>query len=385
MKKVIAAMVLMLVCFCMLPPADAKAKEYSGSCGEDATWHWDKKGKLTISGTGAVTEKGWRNIYKSLDKNYIDPDIYECGYYGESKFIKSIIIADGITEIGDYIFNRCGIKEMYIPNSVKKIGKGAFSCCADLKSVRLPEELMYIEKDAFKDCLSLTEITIPSTVTRIGGGAFAGCYNLETFKNLSNQSYKLEQAKGKITWRVGKKKVTKVSAGQTAKSTRKKYKIKYVLNGGELEGKKKISYQFWEDVKLPKAKKKGYVFLGWSKRAGSESILDRTTWGNLKLHAVFKKVSIKKIAGRRIKMSVRPAKTTLVLQYDTQKDLDKYGFWTEENGFKSTMGTYAVDDNDDGEIVTMKMQKGKTYYLRWGLNCDVKGGTHWFGKKKIKM
>lgn len=387
MKRIMTALALMLICFGMLLPAktDAKSKEFSGRCGENAKWHWDKNGELTITGTGAVTEEGWKTIYKKLDKNYSDPEIYGCGYYGQSEFIKSIVITDGITEIGNYIFNRCGIKKIYIPDSVKRIGKGAFAVCTDLKSVRLPEGLEYIEKNAFRDCVSLKKIVIPSTVTRLGGGAFAGCYTLKTFKNLSNHTYSLERARGKITWRVGKKKVLEVSAGQTAKSTRKKFKIKYVLNGGKLKGKKKTSYQFWEDVKLPKAKKKGFVFLGWSEWGDSEPVLDRTTRGNLKLHAVFKKVSIKKVEKRRIKVSVKPANTRLVVQYDTQKDLDKDGFWSEDNGFNSTTGTYAVDDDGDGEVITKRLKKGKTYYLRWGLDCDVEGSTHWFGKKKIKM
>lgn len=388
MKKIIVVIVWILACLCIFPPinVEAKAKEYSGTCGENATWHWDKSGTLTISGTGAVTEKGWKTIYKKLDKNYTDPETYGAGYYGESKFIKSIVIADGITEIGDHIFNRCAIKKLRIPDSVKKIGKGAFAVCTDLKSVRLPEGMEYIGANAFRDCFSLTKITIPSTVTWIGGKAFASCYRMKSFENLSNQNYMLEQAKGKITWRVGKKKVTVVSAGQTATSTGRMYKITYVLNGGKLVGKKKTSYRFWEKVKLPKAKKKGYVFLGWSEWDNSESILDGTTWGNLKLHAVFKKISIKKTAGRKIKVSVKPTYTRLVVQYSTQKNFDAKGYWTEDHGFESTVGRYTTDGETlSGKVVTKKLKKGKTYYLRWGLCCEVEGNIRWFGKKKIKM
>ena len=374
MKKIIIAIMLMLACSFVFLPTEtaAKAIEYNGTCGENATWHLDKKGKLTISGTGAITEPGWLSlpVYEKPSNEHV---------------IKSIAIEYGITEIGEEIFVNTGIKKLHIPGSVKKIGEMAFRMNSSLKSVSLPEGLECIEEDAFLGCYSLSEITIPSTVTHIGIGAFEDCYRLKKIVNLSSQSYKPEKARGKITWRVGKKKVKVIAAGQTATSTRKKYRIKYVLNGGKLKGKKKTSYEFWEKIKLPKAKKKGYVFLGWSTANDRESFVDGTYQGNLKLYAVFKKISIKKIAGRKIKVSVKPVYTPLIIQYDTQKNLDKEGYWRDDSVFESTTGTFVVDKDNDGEVITRKLKKGKTYYLRWGLECEEEEGVRWFGKKKIKM
>lgn len=380
MKKKIVIIIVMLVCVCFLPPinVNAKTKEYAGTCGENATWHLDKKGNLMIFGTGAVTDVGW----KSLSVKY---DVTQEGNYGGKSSIKSVVIADGITEIGKSIFDSTEIRKIYVPDSVKKIGDYTFQNCTDLKSVRLPKGLESIGRSAFRGCTALSQIMVPSTVTHIGGGAFAGCYALKTFKNQSNQTYKLECAKGKITWRIGKKKVTEVSARQTAKSQRKKYKIKYVLNGGKIKGKKKTSYRFWEDIKLPKAKKKGYAFLGWSEWSDSERVLNRTTKGNLKLHAVFKKVSVKKVDGRRIKVSVKPANSKLVVQYDKQKDLDKGEYWEFGTYYEPTVGVWVSDSDGDGEVITKKLKKGKTYYFRWGLECEEEEGIRWFGKKKIKM
>lgn len=374
MKKILTAIILMLTCSCIFLPtvADAKAKEYSGTCGKNTTWHLDKKGKLTISGTGAVTEPGWSSL----------PEFEEPS---NESFIKSIVIDYGITEIGKEIFVNTGIKKLHIPGSVKKIGEMAFHMNCSLKSVSLPEGLECIEEDAFLRCFSLSEITIPSTVTHIGVGAFEDCYRLKKIVNLSSQSYKPERALGKIIWRVGKKKVKVIPAGQTATSTRKKYRIKYVLNGGKLKGKKKTSYQFWEDTKLPKARKKGYVFLGWSTANDRECFVDGTYQGNLKLYAVFKKISIKKISGRKIKVKVKPIYTPLIIQYDTQKNLDKEGYWRDDSVFESTTGIIVTDKDNDGEIITKKLKKGKTYYLRWGLECEEEEGVRWLGKKKIKM
>ena len=374
MTKKFLYIIMMLLCFCVLLPisADAKVKEYSGTCGENATWHLDKKGKLTISGTGTITEPGWKSL-----------PVYEKP--SNDSIIKSIVIKQGITEIGKEVFVNTGIKKIHIPASVKKIGEMAFRMNGSLKSVSLPEGLECIEEDAFQGCYSLSKITIPSTVTHIGIGAFEDCYRLKKIVNLSSQNYKPERALGKITWKVGKKKVKVIAAGQTATSTRKKYRIKYVLNGGKLKGKKKTSYEFWEKTKLPKAKKKGYVFLGWSTANDMECFVDGTYQGNLKLYAVFKKVSIKKTAGRKIKVSVKPIYTPLIVQYDTQKNLDKKGYWKDDSVFESTTGTFVVDRDNDGKVITRKLKKGKTYYLRWGLECEPEETVRWLGKKKIKI
>lgn len=56
--------------------------------------------------------------------------------------------------------------------------------------------------------------------------------------NNSNVSIALDTLKGKRKWYVGKKKVTKLKPGKTAKAVYKKYKIKYKLNGGKIVGKK---------------------------------------------------------------------------------------------------------------------------------------------------
>jgi len=60
-----------------------------------------------------------------------------------------------VTSIGDYAFLNSGIMEVYIPNEVTNIGRGAFYSCE-----------------------GLTSVNIPNSVTSIGGRVFAGCTNL---------------------------------------------------------------------------------------------------------------------------------------------------------------------------------------------------------------
>ena len=73
--------------------------------------------------------------------------------------IKSVIIPNGVTSIGDHAFYKCtGLTSVTIGNSVTSIGKGAFC-----------------------NCRGLTSVTIPSSVTKIGGSAFYGCPIKEIF------------------------------------------------------------------------------------------------------------------------------------------------------------------------------------------------------------
>ena len=84
-----------------------------------------------------------------------------------------------ITSIADSAFSNCAsLKSVTIPDSVTRIGDSAFLNCASLKSVTIPDSVIRIGDSAFEDCTSLTSIKIPYSVTSIGFSAFEGCTNL---------------------------------------------------------------------------------------------------------------------------------------------------------------------------------------------------------------
>ncbi len=135
----------------------------SGSCGENATWALDTNGKLTISGTGAMTDfvnddmQPWRNFRSS---------------------IISVEIEDGITNVGSYAFAYCSHLTMaYIANSVTTIGSDAFDCCTALSSANVPKGVTTIGFEAFYQCKEISYLDLPSTVTEIKDNAFFGCTN----------------------------------------------------------------------------------------------------------------------------------------------------------------------------------------------------------------
>lgn len=114
----------------------------------------------------------------------------------ECEGLKTIVLGDTITRIGDYAFSGCKkLNSVTFGNSLEEIGKMAFyksaitsanlpnslktvmgfENCDNLASVTLPEGLTTIGTEAFYGCSKLTEISIPSTVTTIGESAFRSC------------------------------------------------------------------------------------------------------------------------------------------------------------------------------------------------------------------
>jgi hypothetical protein len=61
---------------------------------------------------------------------------------------------------------------------VIRIGSSAFSSCANLTGITLPDSLTGIGDWAFSSCTSLARVTIPAGVTNIGDWAFEYCTNL---------------------------------------------------------------------------------------------------------------------------------------------------------------------------------------------------------------
>ena len=96
----------------------------------------------------------------------------------------ALTLPENLTEIRVQAFQGCEIEAIVIPQSVKTIGKAAFSECKRLQSVNIPDGVTAIENGTFCWCSSLREVTIPSSVASIGGEAFYCCFGLETVEIL---------------------------------------------------------------------------------------------------------------------------------------------------------------------------------------------------------
>ena len=93
--------------------------------------------------------------------------------------LKSLVTPDSVTSIGGSAFENCySLSSLVLPDSVTSIGAWAFSGCSDLADIVIPDGVTSIGNYAFCGCESLADIVIPDGVTSIGNYAFCGCESL---------------------------------------------------------------------------------------------------------------------------------------------------------------------------------------------------------------
>lgn len=69
-------------------------------------------------------------------------------YYRNSE-LGSVMLPDGIKEIGQFSFARSSLTDIILPEGTEDIGYGAFYHCDDLEKVTLPDTVMCVEPKAF--------------------------------------------------------------------------------------------------------------------------------------------------------------------------------------------------------------------------------------------
>lgn len=95
---------------------------------------------------------------------------------GESAFfgcpnLKSVEILGNVTEIPNSCFNQCGIEQLTLPASLRKICDSAL-CGLRVRSLVLPPNVYYIGESGITS-ISITSITFPSTLAYLGTNAIA--------------------------------------------------------------------------------------------------------------------------------------------------------------------------------------------------------------------
>ena len=194
-EKIFTIIVSLALVFSIFPKPEIRAASQTGKCGANITWELDDNMTLTLSGSGGTwnyrTESNQSPFYSIADK------------------IKKVVIKDGITGLGDYLFYNCSsISAVEFPNSLATIGRGVFSCCSSLKSISLPnnlsklgtgvfyktgleelvipEGILYVPSALCQSCGSLKKVTIPQSCTVIYDYAFYKCEKLESIEIPSN-------------------------------------------------------------------------------------------------------------------------------------------------------------------------------------------------------
>lgn len=116
-------------------------KELTGSCGKNAVWTYNLETKeLVISGKGEIN--------------------YEIKRTSKINGAKKVVIGEGITTIGDGVFQYFDFSEIRLPESLKRINEYAFYGCGNLKHITIPKNVTKIGHSAFGLCDKLKTITI---------------------------------------------------------------------------------------------------------------------------------------------------------------------------------------------------------------------------------
>ena len=166
-------------------------------------WTLDDSGKLTISGTGPMTDflypnqSGWYKDRLSIKEVVIESGATSIGKYSffECEYLQSVTLAAGITSIGSGAFYSCGsLTDITIPTGVTSIGENAFCGCVSLTTVTLPSTLTGISQSAFRFAGKLSSITLPEGLLTIGDRAFDHCVSLTTVTIPGTVTYMSENA-----------------------------------------------------------------------------------------------------------------------------------------------------------------------------------------------
>ena len=121
MKKTLLVFLFLfsIVCFTNIQTSAASTVA-KGKCGKNATWILSEDGVMHIKGKGIL--KGEKNGWNKYQYK-----------------IKKIVIGKGITIIKETaLASMHNVKEIKLPNTVKKIKNGAFMDCSKLERINIP-------------------------------------------------------------------------------------------------------------------------------------------------------------------------------------------------------------------------------------------------------
>lgn len=161
-----------------------------GSLGTEVLYHVDHvKDVKYLKVTGKMNEDDWTTL--SLMDSIIVMDLGDAiavatkiayrkfsGYNGKCSSLQTLILPQGLTEIGDNAFDYLKITSITFPSSLKKIGVGAFSNNEKLVNVILPDGVVDIDRFAFSYCTALKSVQLPINIKSIPEQCFSNCSSL---------------------------------------------------------------------------------------------------------------------------------------------------------------------------------------------------------------
>ena len=144
------------------------------SIGNNVFWNCFNLSSVTIPQT--LTSIGQYPFCNCPSLSTIDTNPDNTAYTSSDGVLYDI----GKTALICYPAKRAGQK-YEIPDTVNKIGEGAFWGCNELVLITIPDSVTVIEESAFENCTNLLSVSIPDSVVQIGPRAFAACNSITQF------------------------------------------------------------------------------------------------------------------------------------------------------------------------------------------------------------
>ena len=148
-----------------------------GKCGQSVDFVLYSDGRLLLKGTGATFDYSTDGNPSPLQNN---------------ANIKSVIVSEGVTGIGERLFQYCdNLKTVSLPTTLTAIKKAAFLPHIDgyiyhqrlngLTELKIPERVTELGVNAFAGT-AIKSVTVPPSVATVGAMAFSECQYLETVR-----------------------------------------------------------------------------------------------------------------------------------------------------------------------------------------------------------
>ena len=147
MKRILALLLSVLMLFATMPITAMAATETGRLGTSNVYYELTDEGVLRLYGTGATP-------------NY--PAEAESSPFA-GKYVEKVVVEQGITSIGNYIFAECwDIEEVSLPKSLRYVGNVAFGGCSKLKEITFNSNTENFGFAALYNCRSLKSVTFKS-------------------------------------------------------------------------------------------------------------------------------------------------------------------------------------------------------------------------------
>lgn len=280
--RILSALLAVAMLFALMPTAAFATDNEpatSGDCGKDgSTVKWELVGDtLTISGEGAMADYSFN--YNYSNQPWVD----------QRTSIKRIVVKNGVTTIGEGAFYRCtNLTEVDMNDALnlKIIGRNAFADCAELVTVKLPQNgvletigycaFSYFDSDSIDKVPQIEEIIIPASVTTIEEYAFDGCPNLTTVifaegSKLSSVRYNTFLNCKKMTIYCSDETVKNALSGIVSPDKIKPANLTVTFDSNGGSNVNPVTVKNGKTVSAPAAPtREGYKFMGWYEKIDDE-------------------------------------------------------------------------------------------------------------------